>query len=163
MIYAAVFAISARSRAWDLVPGLLQHLLRDHFKRTIMSILAAIPGIAVGAWLLHFEVGQHDISSQVAPVINWPLMTLLAFASNILLPFRDTEMPLKQALMRWTAMSAAHTGVTYSAYTLLVHVAGLQYLIVSLGLTFIVGPAFYVVRVIWVFATGKNVESTPRV
>jgi hypothetical protein len=138
----------------------LRSICRSHFKRVVLSILAAIPVIAFGAWLLRFEVSQYNIHEQVAPVINWPLITALAFASNLLLPWKDREADRWLALKKWTLMSLAHSCVSYTVYTLLVSVAGWQYLFVSIGLTAVLSPTSYVLRNIWIFVAEQRVQVT---
>jgi putative flippase GtrA len=135
----------------------LRSILRRHFKRVALSILVAIPVIVFGAWLLRFEVSQHHIHRQVAPVINWPLITLLAFASNLLLPWKDRGAEKWEALRKWTLMSLGHSLVSYTAYTLLVQVAGWQYLFVSIGLTAVLSPISYVLRNVWIFVAVRRV------
>jgi len=138
----------------------LRSIARGHFKRVVLSILAAIPVIALGAWLLHFEVAHADIHEEVAPVINWPLITLLAFASNLLLPWKDREADTWLALKKWTLMSLGHSCISYTAYTLLVNVAGWQYLFVSVGLTAVLSPTSYVLRNLWIFVAEQRVQET---
>lgn len=140
-------------------PLFLRNLARSHFRRVALSILAAIPVIAFGAWLLHFEVTQADIHEQVAPVINWPLITLLAFAFNLLLPWKDREANRWTALKKWTVMSLGHSCISYTAYTLLVNVAGWQYLFVSIGLTAVLSPSSYVLRNVWIFVAETRVQA----
>ena len=129
----------------------LRDIFRRHAKRITQSILVAIPLIAFGAWLLQFEVSQQDIHPQVAPVINWPLITLLAFVTNLWLPWKDREPRKWLALKRWVAVSLGHSFISYTAYTLLVGVAGWRYLFVSIGLTLVLSPLSYVLRNIWIF------------
>jgi putative flippase GtrA len=141
----------------------LKNMLRDvsrrHLKRILLSILVAIPLVAFGGWLLRFEVSQQGIRPQVAPVINWPLITLLAFASNFWVPWKDRESDKRQALKRWALMSLGHSCISYTAYTLLVSVAGWQYLFVSIGLTAVLSPISYVLRNAWIFVASQRVQT----
>lgn len=150
--------VAARNRLWDLVPNCVKIVLRKHFKRVMLSILVAIPLIVFGTWLLHFEVAQHDIHKQVAPVINWPLITGLAFLSNLWLPWKDRVPKKWLALKRWVVLSLGHSCVTYSVYTLLVNVAGWRYLFVSVGLTAVLSPFIYVIRDVWIFVAERRVR-----
>jgi putative flippase GtrA len=136
---------------------------RRHLKRILLSIMVAIPLIIFGGWLLRYEVSQQGIHRQLAPVINWPLITLLAYASNLWLPWKDRESDKRQALRRWVMMSLGHSCISYTAYTLLVSVAGWQYLFVSIGLTVVLSPISYVLRNVWIFVAEQRVRTAEQV
>src|SRR5665213_2073176 len=91
----------------------LRDLSRRHLKRVLLSIAIAVPLIAFGGWLLQYEVSQQGIQQQVAPVINWPLITMLAFVFNLWLPWKDRQPDKKQALKRWVLMSLGHSCISY--------------------------------------------------
>lgn len=137
----------------------LRDISRAHLKRVALSITIAIPLVAFGTWLLQFEVSQQGIQEQVAPVINWPLITLLAFVTNLWLPWKDRQPDTWQALRRWALMSLGHSCISYTAYTVLVQVAGWQYLIVSIGLTAILSPVSYVLRNLWIFVADQRLQT----
>ena len=123
-----------------------------HFERVMLSIAVALPQMAYFTWLLQNEVEEHDVSPQWAPLLNWAPNTLLAFALNRWLPWKDRDTPTKTALWRWMAVSIGHSLISYGIYSLLRGEAGWNYLEVSVLLALTLGPVSYILRNIWIFA-----------
>lgn len=136
----------------------LRNLFRSHIKRILLSVLVAIPLITFGAWLLHFEVTQNEVHPLAAYLLNWPLITGMAFVSNRWLLWHDRETGVWVALRRWVVASIGHSLISYSVFVLLVQVFGWQYLVVSLCLTAALGLGSYIVRNLWIFAVMQRVR-----
>lgn len=126
-------------------------LIYKHFRRVALSVGVAVPLIVYGAMLFSTEVEEYELDPQTAYLINWPLITLAAFASNRWLPWKDRAVHWWTALKRWSVISIGHTAVSYSAFKVLTDMFGLHYLTVSLSLTMSLGLVSYILRNVWVF------------
>lgn len=134
----------------------LWNLFRSHIKRITFSIVVALPLIVFGAWLLDFEVQQQEVNPMAAYLLNWPLITLLAFASNRWILWSDRGTNWWTALKRWVVVSLGHSVIGFSVFSLLVEFVGWDHLTVSLGLTAALGLGSYILRNLWIFVADRH-------
>jgi putative flippase GtrA len=132
-----------------------RHILR-HFeaRRVVKNILLALPLIALGTWLLRYEVSHLQMNPDWAYKLNWPLITLLSFAINRVVTWRDRSIGWRQGAGRWLAVSLAHSSVSQTIYPHLT-AAGMNYLVASSLLIVTLCPVSYVLNNVWVFASEK--------
>ena len=142
----------------------LWNFFLSHFepKRVVKSILVAIPLIALGTWLLSYEVSRQDIPSVWARWLNLPIITLLSYALNRQIVWSDGETTWWHGLRRYTVVSVAHASATWTVFTLLVTVAGLghAYLYVNLLLIVVFCPASYLLYKLWICVVKLGVRMT---
>lgn len=135
--------------------GFLHRFQRRHFemRRVAKALATAVPTIAIGNWLLHYEVSSFGADPVWAYRANWPLITFLCFVLNRDITWSDRARR-KLSLIKWTVVSLAHTGLTQYLYPKLVH-AGVHYMLASailLGL----GPVGFMINNIVTFRKEKE-------
>ncbi len=108
------------------------HLRRQHFetRRVAKALLVAVPTIAIGLWLQHFDVSRLGLDPVWAYRVNWPVITLLCFILNRVFTWGDRKNASK---FKWVLISALHSAVSQGVYPHLVH-AGINYLVANMAL-----------------------------
>lgn len=141
-----------RSKLWSF---LHRYVLRHfEFRRVLKNILLALPLIALGIWLLSYEVGSLHMNPDWAYKLNWPFITLLSFGMNRIVTWKDSRTGWREGAARWFIVSLAHSSVSQTIYPHLVHL-GVNYLVASVLLIVTLCPASYVMNNVWVFASEK--------
>lgn len=96
-----------------------------HFEkqRVGKALAIAIPTIAVGNWLLHFEVSNLGLDPVWAYRTNWPIITFLCFVLNRAFTWSDRK---NGSIIKWMLVSLLHSGLNQYLYPKLVG-AGMHY------------------------------------
>lgn len=135
--------------------GFLRKFQRRHFesRRVAKALAIAVPTIAVGNWLLRYEVSNFGVNPVWAYRANWPLITFLCFVLNRASTWSDRERR-KSNIVKWVVVSLIHSGVSQYLYPKLVH-TGVHYMLASailLGL----GPIGFVINNLVTFRREKE-------
>lgn len=139
--------------------GFLLKIRQRHFegRRVVKALAIAVPTIAVGNWLLRYEVSNFGVDPVWAYRANWPIITFLCFVLNRAFTWGDRERH-KSSVIKWVVVSLVHTGVSQYLYPKLVH-AGVHYILASVILLGL-GPIGFMINNIVTFRKEKK---TPRI
>jgi len=131
------------------------HLRRQHFetRRVAKALLVAVPTIAIGNWLLQFDVSRLGLDPVWAYRANWPIITLLCFILNRVFTWGDRKNASK---LKWVLISALHSAVSQAIYPRLVH-AGVNYLLASVALLAL-SPIIFVLNNLITFRKEKQTD-----
>jgi hypothetical protein len=137
----------------------LRDFLRRHplILQAGMSLAVGVPMGFAGSLALRTEVSHGWLSPVIAPCVNWPFITGLLFLLNFYVVWRSRRAGRQEAAGKWFKKSAVHSLINQSLYLGMVVLIGWPYLTVNVSL-YALGPMFFLVDNLWVFAEKRRVE-----
>lgn len=130
-------------------------LVRAHFWRWVR--FSAMGGILTGLSFSILYVQVHNgITPTFAYLVENVFMLQLGFALNRYIIFGDRSLPFWTAIFKWNAFKSVTFVLGQGLYFLLVHVAGLQYMLASVTVAATFGIFSYAVSNGWAFAQKKS-------
>lgn len=126
-------------------------LIRSHFWRWVRfsALGGVLTGISFG--ILYVQV-HNGIAPSFAYLVENIFMLQLGFALNRYVIFGDRSLPFWSAIFKWNAFKSVTFVLGQGLYFLLVHVAGLQYMLASVTVAATFGIFSYAVSNSWAFA-----------
>lgn len=115
---------------------------------------------AVSFGILYIQV-HNGIQPSFAYLVENVFMLQLGFALNRYIIFGDRSLPFWPAIFKWNTFKSVTFALGQGLYFLLVHIAGLQYMLASVTVAATFGIFSYALSNGWAFAP-KALKRTSR-
>lgn len=133
----------------------LINLAHSHFWRWVRYTLLGILMTGISFGILFLQV-HNGIKPTYAYLVENVFMLQLGFALNRYLTFGDRSLPFWPAVFKWNAFKSVTFVLGQGLYFLLIHIAGLQYMLASVTVAATFGIFSYVLSNSWAFAKQKS-------